>query len=103
MALTRLCFVSEVSQDDGLRVELPGHCPLAVWIVDDCAYVTDDNCTHGAASLVSLGLLTGYTIECGLHQGAFDVRDGSILSAPCVVPLKCYRTEIVENAVFADL
>jgi nitrite reductase/ring-hydroxylating ferredoxin subunit len=103
MPLTRLCSVSDVSQDDGLRVELPGYGPLAVWIVEGRAYVTDDTCTHGAGSLVCQGLLSGYTIECGLHQGAFDVRDGSVLSAPCLVPLKCYQAEIVENAVYADL
>jgi nitrite reductase/ring-hydroxylating ferredoxin subunit len=98
-----ICTFDDVEEDEGLRVELPGFPTLAVWRVDDTPFVTDDACTHGAASLSRDGLQEGHVIECGLHLGAFDVRNGNVVSPPCTKPLRAYPTWLDGDKVYADL
>lgn len=96
----RLCLLSEVPEGAGILVEPQGFPPLAIWRVQgDVVYVTEDTCTHGAASLTDSGFLDGYIIECGLHQGQFDVRDGSVITPPCALALKTYPAVVVDGAV----
>lgn len=103
MTWVRICSVSEISEDDGLRVDVPGYQPLAVWRVDENVFVTDDTCTHGQASLTEGGILDGFEIECGLHLGAFDIRDGRVTSAPCTIPLRVYAVRVQGEDVLAEL
>lgn len=103
MTWVRICSISEISEDDGLRVDLPDREPLAVWRVGEDVSVTDDTCTHGKASLTEGGILDGFQIECGLHLGAFDIRDGSVTSAPCTSPLRVYTVRIEGEDVLAQL
>lgn len=72
---------------------------VAVFNVDGCIYATQDQCTHGLASL-SDGFLIGEFIECPLHQGMFDVRTGQASSPPCVTSLKTYKTAIRDGVIF---
>lgn len=44
-------------------------------------------CNHGGADLCD-GYFDGHVIECPLHQGAFDVRDGRPVAAPATRPMK---------------
>lgn len=103
MTWTRLCSLSDISEDDGLRIDRDGGGPLAAWRVGDAVFVTDDTCTHGQASLTEGGILDGFQIECGLHLGAFDIRDGKVTSAPCTIPLRVYPVRLEADEVFADL
>lgn len=103
MTWVRICSVSEIPEDDGLRVEMRNREPLAAWRVGESVFVTDDTCTHGKASLTEGGILDGFQIECGLHLGAFDIRDGSVTSAPCTVPLRVYPVRIHGQDVLAEL
>lgn len=54
-------------------------------------------CNHGGADLCD-GYFDEHVIECPLHQGAFDVRDGQPVSAPAVRPMRVFETR-VENGV----
>lgn len=99
----RICSKSEISEDEGLRVDEFSPQPLAVWRVGDTVFVTDDTCTHGKASLTEGGILDGFQIECGLHLGAFDIRDGSVTSAPCTLPLRTYAVQVDGEDVLAEL
>jgi len=54
-------------------------------------------CNHGGADLCD-GYFDGHVIECPLHQGAFDVRDGHPVSAPATRPMKVFETR-VENGM----
>lgn len=71
---------------------------LAVFDAPDGVYVTLARCTHGGADLCD-GYFDGWTIECPLHQGAFDVRDGRALYAPATRPLKTFPARVVDGRV----
>ncbi len=54
-------------------------------------------CNHGGADLCD-GYFDGHVIECPLHQGAFDVRDGRPVCAPATRAMKVFETR-VENGM----
>ena len=89
-----LCSAAEVAPGAALKVETAG-LVLAVYNLDGEFYVTDDNCTHGPGSL-SEGFIEGEVVECNFHNGQFNIRTGAVVSPPCMVPIKTYKT-VVEN------
>jgi nitrite reductase/ring-hydroxylating ferredoxin subunit len=79
-----------------------GDAMVAVYNVDGAFYATEARCTHAVADLAE-GILDGDVIECSLHFGAFNVRTGKAIQAPCFVDLKTFRTEVRDGQVFVDL
>ena len=75
---------------------------VAVYNIDGAFYATDDECTHGAASL-SEGILDGDVVECPLHFGAFHIPTGKPVAAPCSVPLRTYKIEVVDDTLVVHL
>jgi nitrite reductase/ring-hydroxylating ferredoxin subunit len=75
---------------------------VAVYNIDGTYYATEAHCTHGFAELAD-GVLEGDVIECGLHFGAFNVRSGKAVQAPCFTDLKTFRTDVRDGQVFVDL
>ena len=75
---------------------------LALFRVESDVYATDNYCTHGAARLCD-GYLEGFSIECPLHQGVFDVRNGAAIRAPAEVPLTTYPVEVDNGDVYVVL
>jgi naphthalene 1,2-dioxygenase ferredoxin component len=63
---------------------------LAVYDTPSGHYVSLALCNHGGADLCD-GYFDGHFIECPLHQGAFDVRDGRPVSAPATRPMKVFQ------------
>ena len=72
---------------------------IALYTVGEAVYATDSVCTHGAARLCD-GFLEGHEIECPLHQGRFDVRDGKPLCAPVIEPLRSYPVKLEGGRVY---
>jgi len=89
-----LCSTEEVAPGAALRIETGG-LAVAVFNLDGEFYVTDDACTHGPG-LLSEGFIDGDVIECNFHNGQFNIKTGEVVSPPCMVPIKTYRT-LVEN------
>src|SRR6059058_6611604 len=89
-----LCKADQVAAGTALRVEAAG-LTVAVFNVDGQFYVTDDACTHGPGSL-SEGYIDGDVVECNFHNGQFDIKTGEIVSPPCMIPMRTYKT-VVEN------
>lgn len=87
--------------DDVVGVVVNGR-NIAVYTCDDEVYATDNICTHGQARLCD-GFLDGYEIECPLHQGKFDVRDGKPTCDPVTAPLRSYPVRIEGRRVFLKL
>ena len=101
MAETVVCPVSDVPENSVKRFEV-GTAVLAVYNLGGTFYATDDECTHAAASL-SEGMLEGEVIECGLHFGAFNVKTGEAVQAPCFTPLRTYKVIVENDEVRVDL
>jgi nitrite reductase/ring-hydroxylating ferredoxin subunit len=89
-----LCSADEVAPGTAIKVET-GDLVLAVYNVDGEYYVTDDLCTHGPGSLAE-GYIDGDVVECNFHNGQFNIKTGEVVSPPCMVPIKTYKT-VVEN------
>ena len=95
-----LCKPGEVEAGAAIRVEKEG-LTLAVFNLDGEFHVTDDACTHGPGSL-SEGCIEGDVVECDFHNGAFNIRTGAVVTPPCMVPIKTYRT-LVDSEGFVSI
>lgn len=67
--------------------------PVAVVRLGDEFLAVHDICTHEVARL-SEGFVEDGCIECPLHQGLFDLRTGQARKAPCVTPVRVYKTRV---------
>lgn len=99
-ALTELCQLSDVDDDEPFRAEI-GDMAYAVFRVGDEIFVTDDMCTHGPGQL-SEGWVEDCQIECPFHGGRFDLRTGKPTEPPCEVPIRTWTPVIRDGAVFID-
>jgi nitrite reductase/ring-hydroxylating ferredoxin subunit len=95
-----LCGADEVESGNALKVET-GDLSLAVFNVDGEYYVTDDLCTHGPGSL-SEGYIEDDVVECNFHNGQFNIKTGEVVSPPCMVPVKTYKTVVENGRVFIE-
>lgn len=91
----------DLPTDDVLGLAVAGR-DIAIYTVGDSVYATDNVCTHGHARLCD-GFLDGHEIECPLHQGKFDVRDGQPTCAPVEEALRSYPVKIEDGRVFLRL
>ncbi len=87
--------------DDVVGVVVAGR-DIALYTVGNAVYATDNICTHGQARLCD-GFLDGHEIECPLHQGKFDVRDGKPLCEPVTLPLRSYPVRIDGPRVYVRI
>ncbi len=93
--------VEDLPTDDVLGVVVAGR-DIAICTVGEAVYATDNVCTHGHARLCD-GFLEGHEIECPLHQGKFDVRDGRPTCAPATEPLRSYPVRVDGKRVYVQL
>ncbi len=98
---TEAAALDEVPQDDVIGVTVAGR-DVALYSVEGEVFATDNLCTHGNARLCD-GFLEGHEIECPLHQGRFDVRDGRALCAPLTQGLRTYPVRIEQGKVFLQI
>jgi naphthalene 1,2-dioxygenase system ferredoxin subunit len=91
----------DLPSDDVVGVQVAGR-DLAFYTVGDDVYATDNICTHGQARLCD-GFLDGHEIECPLHQGKFDVRDGRPLCEPVAQALRSYPIKVEAGRVLVCL
>lgn len=99
---TEVAVEYDISEDQmTLGVELPDR-EIALYRVDGKVYATDGICSHGNARLCD-GFIDGHEIECPLHQGKFDVRDGRATCSPATEDIKSYPVKIEGSRVFVCL
>ena len=99
--VVRVCSQAEVAPESAKAFEV-GDLRLAVFNIGGTFYVTDDECTHASASLAD-GILDGDIIECSLHFGAFDVRNGAVKAPPCSIALRTYKVVLQGDDIHVDL
>jgi p-cumate 2,3-dioxygenase ferredoxin subunit len=97
--LIALCRTDDVWEGGIRQAVLPNGHKLALYQVEGCFYATDDTCTHGAASLADDGTVEGHHVECGWHNGRFDIRTGEACAMPCTDPLRSWLVQIVDGKV----
>lgn len=97
----RIAHLADLPDGEPTAV-VAGQRELAIYRVADQVYASDIMCTHGGGRLCD-GFLDGYAIECPLHQGAFDVRDGAPVRLPAEEPLATYTVEIEAGDVYVLL
>jgi len=100
-SVVRVCAKSEVTPGSVKAFDV-GDRRLAAYNIDGAYYVTDDECTHAAASLAD-GILEGDVIECCVHMGSFRVPTGEVVAPPCEVPLRTYQVLVQGDDIFIDL
>ena len=71
---------------------------IALYDTPSGIYASLALCTHAGADLCD-GYFDRHVIECPLHQGAFDVRDGTPISAPATRPMKTFATRLKDGMV----
>jgi naphthalene 1,2-dioxygenase system ferredoxin subunit len=91
----------ELPTDDVIGIVVAGR-DIAVYTVGDAVYATDNTCTHGQARLCD-GFLEGHEIECPLHQGKFDVRDGRPTCEPVTEALRSYPVKVDGQRVYLQI
>ena len=98
-----VCPLSDLVQDEPIRVEPDGDVPICVVLADDGqVYAVDDICSHQEASL-SEGWVEGCQIECPLHGSAFDLRTGEVDILPATRPIRTHEVAIVDGVVHVAL
>ena len=98
---TDVAALADLFDGAGIAVTPAGH-DIALYSVDGAVYATDNLCTHGNARLCD-GFLDGHEIECPLHQGKFDVRDGRALCDPVTEAVRSHPVRIEGGRVFVQL
>ena len=91
----------DLPTDDVLGVDVAGR-DIALYTVGGEVFATDNLCTHGNARLCD-GFLEGHEIECPLHQGKFDVRNGLPTCDPVTEALRSYPIRLEGGRVFLQL
>jgi len=71
---------------------------FAVYDTPSGIYASLAACNHGGADLCD-GYFDGHVIECPLHQGAFDVRDGKPVCPPATRPMRVFETRVRNGVV----
>lgn len=75
---------------------------IGLFLIEGKVYALDDICTHGNARL-SEGEVYGFEIECPLHAGAFDVRDGKALCAPLTRNTRSHEVMQTEDRILVKV
>lgn len=99
--VVRVCAQSDITPETVKAYEVDDK-RLAVFNLGGQFYVTDDECTHAAASLAD-GILDGDIIECSLHFGAFNVKTGAVEAPPCSIALRTYKVVLQGDDICVDL
>ncbi|MBO9520948.1 MAG: non-heme iron oxygenase ferredoxin subunit [Nocardioidaceae bacterium] len=101
MAFVRACAVSELSDDNALRVEVDG-LDVAIVRSDGEVFAIEDECSHAAVAL-SEGDIAHCEIECWMHGSRFDLRTGKPLGPPATEPVPVFPVQIAGDDVLIDL
>ena len=96
-----IAHTDDVFEGDVVSVEIAEK-SIALYQVDGEVFATDNMCTHGNARLCD-GFLEGHEIECPLHQGKFDIRNGKAMCAPLTEDVKTYPVKIEGARVFVEV
>jgi nitrite reductase/ring-hydroxylating ferredoxin subunit len=73
---------------------------LALYLIKDQVYCTEDVCTHEFTALSDGGFIDGFEVECAEHGARFNIETGEVTRAPAYSPIECYPVEVRDGQVF---
>ena len=76
--------------------------PALVIRIETDYFVIEDVCSHDGQPLTQ-GPLQDCSIICPRHAARFDLKTGKALCMPATDPIRVFRTEIRDGAVWAEL
>ncbi|AET90763.1 ferredoxin [Burkholderia sp. YI23] len=94
---TTVCRVNDLKPDTAFATEV-GDKAVAIYLVEDRYFATDNVCPH-AYALLSDGWLEGKEIECPLHGARFDIETGALLEGPAECGLQTYPVRVLRDEV----
>jgi nitrite reductase/ring-hydroxylating ferredoxin subunit len=92
--------IDNLERDDVIEVTVNG-CAVALYQTKLGYFASDGICTHEHSRLCE-GFVFDNIIECGKHQGRFDLRTGAPKGAPVHVALKTYPVRVVDDKIEID-
>jgi len=92
MALHKAAKITDILPGTVRVVDLDDE-QIALCNVDGQIYAIANLCTHDGGPL-DQGCLDGHAVECPRHGARFDVRTGSVLALPAVLPIPTYPVEL---------
>ncbi len=101
MAWTRVASTDEVAEGEVVGVTAAGK-EIALYRDQGEFFATGNICTHQHAML-SDGYFEDGCIECPLHQGRFDIRNGRAMCAPLTEDIKVYPVRVEGQDLLADI
>lgn len=93
---------ADVFEDEIKNAILPDGTKVAIYNLNGAYYVTDDTCTHEAASLSEEGAIDGSNVICGWHFCGFDIASGAATVSPCSEPLRTYPVKLVDGVLHVE-
>jgi 3-phenylpropionate/trans-cinnamate dioxygenase ferredoxin subunit len=95
MTTDRVCGLSDLDPEGGVRRVEVGGTPIALVRVGDKVYALNDICSHAEVSLSGGEVdLDECALECPKHGSLFSLETGEALSLPAVKPVATYPVEI---------
>lgn len=101
MAWHKVAKQEDIADGAVIQVEVGGQA-IALYRVAGELFATDNICTHAFACLHE-GYLDGHTIECPLHQGIFDIRNGDPLEGPVDEPLRTFPVKTEGDDILVEI
>jgi 3-phenylpropionate/trans-cinnamate dioxygenase ferredoxin subunit len=96
----KVAVTAELAPGERLFVDFD-EVTVAVFNVEGDFYCIEDVCTHDGGPLGD-GRLEGLVIECPRHGALFDIRDGSVLAMPAVVPVPAYQVKVEDGEILVE-
>ena len=83
-----------------MSIELRSGEQVCLIRVRDEMFGISEDCPHGDSQMSDGAMVDDYVIECALHYGQFDIRDGSVLEPPAEVPIQTYAVKVADGDVW---
>jgi len=89
---------AEEIADGDVRTYVVGADKVAVARAEGTLYGVQNRCSHDNGPLGE-GCLIGFSVQCPRHGAKFDVRDGSVTSAPALTGIGTFEVREVDGRV----
>jgi len=102
MAFERVADESGLRDGGLLGVKLQNGEEVCLAKVHGQLFAIKDECTHAKVPLSGGELGQDYCVECPLHGGKFDLRDGTAKEAPAKVAVKTFSVKVEDGGIWVS-